>query len=125
MLYSDYIPRNSAITWDDVYRFTGSNNIGRNSANHIIGDEWNAGMALAKLADYLGDGNFIPANEFTACFEYGLTYNQYHAIAETIAKSIYAQRNLPDEEPYEYWLFIVNNCYGVFKECVKNGHDLS
>ena len=125
MLYSQYIPQNSAITWDDVYRFTGANCIGRNSADHIIGDEWNAGVALGLLADYLGDGNFIPANQFTACFEYGLTDQQYHTIAETIARSIYDQRNMYDDEPYEYWLFVINNCYAVFKECVKNGHDLS
>lgn len=110
------LPPNSGITWDDVYRFTGNNFIGRKVYQPYINRHHDPGLCLNELVRLVD--NYIPANIYTACFKYGMTEKQYYAAVDLAAKDIAKQRNRKDE-PVEYWTFVINNCWKVLEALIE------
>ena len=115
MLLEELIPLRSAFTWDDFYRFTTNNSIGRKIYQPYLNEYQDAGKCIGALADRIG--NYCPGNYWRIMYEYNLTDPEYYAAVEAIVDDIMAQRpNMADEEPREYWEFIIHNCYRVAKE---------
>ena len=118
MQLQELIPWRSAFTWDDVYRFTSNNFIGRKIYQPYLNEYDDAGKCIGALADRIGD--YFPANYWKIVTEYGLTESEYYAAVDAIVNDIMEQRpNAIDDEPREYWTFIINNCYRVAKEAFK------
>ena len=122
--YEYLIPERSAFTYDDVYRFITNNCIGRSQYQPILNTRVSAGKCIGALADLAGAKptsdtlDYTPANLYKICYDKGISQDEYHAAARTIADEITKQRQ-QDGEPFQYWYFAVNNSYRLMKEAFK------
>ena len=110
-------PKGSSVTWDDVYRFTGNNFIGRRTYKPIMDAHKDAGLCLVELAEELPE--YIPANQWAFCSRYNMTALQFNATVKVIAEELASQTN----HDVDYWIFCCNNCWKLLEGAFK--HDLS
>ena len=114
--FIEKFPPNTAITWADVWRFTGNNVIPKKTRERYMRQHWDAGRCLYSMAQDL-HGNYFPANYYTIVTKYNMTEPQYYAIVETLAQEAYERRKLVrDDESLDYWRFCFNNCLKLLEE---------
>ena len=124
MTYEQLIPAHSAISWDDVYRFATNNVIGRKRYQPYVNKYRDAGKCLGALADSIGcnptaEGRrYFPANYWKIVYKYNLSEDQYFSSVKAIAEDLTKQRDSEDE-PYEYWEFVTNNCLRLMEEAFR------
>ena len=112
--FESLVPPKSAITWNDVSRLAGNNYMGRKERERFTSKYSDAGKCLGAMVDYLGPG-YIPANKYIALSEARVDPEIFDEAVALAAKSVMDQRVL-NKESFEYWQFVFNNCWGVFKE---------
>lgn len=121
--YLQMMPCNTAITWNDVYRFSGNNFIGRKTRERFMAAHPDPGRCLADMADFVCDsvgGGYIPANKYIAFSEHDLAPENFDTVVGAVAKDVADQRN-KENEPYEYWKFIFDNSLSALEVCFKDG----
>ena len=115
--FEELVPFGSAITWNDVYRFAGNNFIGSKRRRVFEAEHADAGKCLAAMADEIGPG-YIPSNQWIALSEHHLEPESFRLAVDAAAKSVNDQRARKNES-FEYWQFVFNNCWAVFKEVLN------
>lgn len=122
MEYKSMIPNGTAITWDDVYRFSGNNFIGRKARERFMKENDDAGKCLAAMVDFVGE-RYIPANKYIALSKHDIAPEAFETISSTLADEM-ATRRHREGEPREYWKFVFDNSIKALEEYIGN-NDLS